>query len=163
MCTLTQLEWEEWFYHSALLDVGNVVGPSDLNSDRGCNTWNIVSCVWMVPTVFTWRTPSSCLDRSAAQPGFISSSSFLFYSPHRYFCHFISWAAESVAVNVGRFFTFVFRRRTRSAAAPPDRFDLLDIFTFRFLSFVFQHVNVKAETPLRAERVIRRGRSHLLV
>lgn len=66
------------FYHSALLDVGNVVGPSDLNSDRGCNTWNIVSCVWMVPTVFTWRTPSSCLDRSAAQPGFISSSSFLF-------------------------------------------------------------------------------------
>lgn len=163
MCTLTQLEWEEWFYHSALLDVGNVVGPNGLNSDRGCNTWNIVSCVWMVTTVFTWRTPSSCLDRSAAQPGFISSSSFLFYSPHRYFCHFISWAAESVAVNVGGFFTFVFRRRTRSAAAPPDRFDLLDIFTFRFLSFVFQHVNVKAETPLRAERVIRRGRSHLLV
>lgn len=163
MCTLTQLEWEEWFYHSDLLDVGNVVGPSDLNSDRGCNTWNIVSCVWMVPTVFTWRTPSSCLDRSAAQPGFISSSSFLFYSPHRYFCHFISWAAESVAVNVGRFFTFVFRRQTRSAAAPPDRFDLLDIFTFRFLSFVFQHVNVKAKTPLRAERVIRRGRGHLLV
>lgn len=60
MCTLTQLEWEEWFYHSALLDVGNVVRPSDLNSDRGCNTWNIVSCVWMVTTVFTWRTPARC-------------------------------------------------------------------------------------------------------
>lgn len=66
MCTLTQLEWEDWFYHSALLDVGNVVRPSDLNSDRGCNTWNIVSCVWMVTTVFTWRTPACVMWKQSA-------------------------------------------------------------------------------------------------
>lgn len=66
MCTLTQLEWEEWFYHSALLDVGNVVTPNGLNSDRGCNTWNIVSCVWMVTTVFTWRTPACVMWKQSA-------------------------------------------------------------------------------------------------